>query len=54
MKIPDFLRELIKSDHQVASIVDGAIARFEPWVGKSQMPLFPEYTDHSLSHVEDG
>jgi molecular chaperone HtpG len=53
MKIPPFLSELIQTDHLVASMVDGAIARFEPWVGNSQMPLFPEYTDHSVAHVED-
>ena len=53
MQVPVLLRELIQTDHDVASFVDGTLAHFEPWVGNSQMPLFPEYTDHSLTHVED-
>jgi molecular chaperone HtpG len=53
MKIPQRLSNLIESDRQVSGIVNGAISRFEPWVGNSQMPFFPEYTDHSISHIED-
>jgi molecular chaperone HtpG len=53
MQIPKLLSERINADYQVASIVNGAIARFAPWVANSQIPFFPEYTDHSLTHVED-
>jgi molecular chaperone HtpG len=53
MNIPERLLRLIEADHAVAAVVNGAIARFEPWVGNSLMPLFPEYTDHSLRHVEE-
>src|ERR1700733_559510 len=53
MKIPPFLTDLINSDHTLAGIVNEAIARFEPWIANSQMPLFPEYTDHSIRHLEE-
>jgi hypothetical protein len=53
MRIPEFLSRLIETDHQISAIVNGAISQFTPWVANSQMPLFPEYTDHSITHVED-
>jgi molecular chaperone HtpG len=53
MEFPEFLSTLIESDHQVSAIVNGALSKFAPWVGNSQMPLFPEYTDHSITHIED-
>lgn len=53
MQVPKFLQELIRTNRDLAAVVDGTLARFEPWLGNSQMPLFPEYTDHSITHVED-
>jgi hypothetical protein len=53
MKIPTHLESLIKKDPQVTAIVYEAIAAFTPWIGRSQLPLFSEYTDHSLKHIEE-
>jgi hypothetical protein len=53
MRLPKLLRDLIESDHNVSGIVNTAIANFTPWISNSQMPFFPEYTDHSLQHVEE-
>lgn len=53
MRIPDQLSKLIQPDHELSSFVNSAIAAFEPWVAASQLPFFPEYTDHSIVHIEE-
>jgi molecular chaperone HtpG len=52
MELPRFLSDLLEPHHELSAMVNLAIARLEPWIGNSQMPFFPEYTDHSLKHIE--
>lgn len=53
MKLPDRLEEIIKKDQVLYATVHDSIARFEPWINENRMVFFPEYTDHSIKHVEE-
>jgi molecular chaperone HtpG len=53
MQIPDVLAELINRDHSISGFLNSALSQFEPWVGNSQIPFFPEYTDHTLKHIQE-
>jgi len=52
MKIPDRLANLLERQQELDGVVKTAISRFEPWIKHSQLPFFPEYTDHGLDHLE--
>jgi molecular chaperone HtpG len=52
MKIPDGLANLLARHQELDGVVKTAIARFEPWIKHSQVPFFPEYTDHGTDHLE--
>jgi molecular chaperone HtpG len=52
MKIPDRLANLLERHQELDGMVKTAISRFEPWIAHSQLPFFPEYTDHGLDHLE--
>jgi molecular chaperone HtpG len=52
MKLPDRLARILERNQELDGLVKSAISRFEPWIKHSQLPFFPEYTDHGLDHLE--
>ncbi len=52
MKLPERLANLLGENQELDGVVKTAISRFEPWIKNSQLPFFPEYTDHGLDHLE--
>jgi signal transduction histidine kinase len=52
MKIPPFLEAAYRSDHAVESFVSSAIVRIVGHIASNRMVFFPEYTDHSITHIE--
>lgn len=53
MDLPDVFLEKVKPDHQLTGLISTAISQFSGWLEMSSTPFFPEYTDHSLKHVEE-
>jgi len=50
--IPASLDELLQRDHTLNGAVHSTLAHFIPWIGRNHTPLFPEYTDHGVEHLE--
>lgn len=52
MQIPARLAEKLSRNQSLDGIVKLSIAEFEPWIKGSNLPFFPEYTDHGINHLE--
>ena len=52
MKIPPFLESAYQADHKLASFVSSALAKIGGHIAANRMVFFPEYTDHSITHLE--
>src|SRR5260370_12512784 len=52
MKIPAFLAASYSSDLRLTATVSHALNRIEDHISATRMVFFPEYTDHSVSHIE--
>jgi molecular chaperone HtpG len=52
MQIPHRLAYVLERDQELDGAVKVSIARLEPWIKHSNLPLFPEYTKHDLEHIE--
>jgi molecular chaperone HtpG len=52
MNIPEALSKLLTSDDLQSSLATVAWNRAEPWLRENRVVFFPEYTDHSIVHVE--
>lgn len=53
MKLPARLETLLRQDNGLASVVLGALHVIEPWARDNKTVFFPEYTDHSLTHLNE-
>lgn len=53
MREPKQLKVKLAGDRNLRSAVDALIVDFEPWFRNSNLPFFPDYTDHGINHVED-
>lgn len=51
MNLPPKLEELLKKDSVLHGSVLVSYAEFSPWLRASGTPFFPEYTDHSATHI---
>jgi molecular chaperone HtpG len=52
MKIPNILENKFQGEHKLSSFVSTSIARIDGHIKANPIVFFPEYTDHSISHVE--
>lgn len=52
MRVPQRLGYILERDQQLDGAVKLAISDLEPWIKSSQVPFFPEYTEHGLEHIE--
>jgi hypothetical protein len=52
MKVPPFLKAIYETDHMLAAFTNSALSKIENHVEANRMVFFPEYTDHSIAHVE--
>lgn len=52
MKIPPLLESSYQSDHSLASFVSGALSKIQGHISSNRLEFFPEYTDHSVTHIE--
>lgn len=52
MDIPQRFGQLVLASSDLDAWVKASIAAAEPWLGTGDMPLFPEYTQHGIDHVE--
>jgi molecular chaperone HtpG len=52
VKIPPFLEASYQSDHSLASFVSTAVGKIDGHISSNRLEFFPEYTDHSITHVE--
>src|SRR6266436_6069468 len=50
--IPSRLMELLQRDQSVCGCILSTAALFEPILSNSSLPFFPEYTDHSIEHLQ--
>lgn len=53
MNIPSRFNTLLTKDSRLHSLVLQAITSIEPWASDNKTVFFPEYTDHSLKHLEE-
>lgn len=53
MKLPTRLETLLKQDNVLTSAVLRALTVIEPLARDNKTVFFPEYTDHSLVHLEE-
>lgn len=55
MRIPQKLSKLLGSDKLLEAAVYGSIEELEPWItaGGQRPTFFPDYTDHSIVHIEE-
>lgn len=53
LRIPSRLAELLRKNQSLAAGVEGSFADFSEWINNSFLPFFPDYTDHSSSHIEE-
>lgn len=55
IRLPDHLADLLTSNRALESCVYTALENFGYWLGASgkRPTFFPDYTDHSLQHVEE-
>jgi len=52
MKIPPRLHKRVSEDPSLLVSVESSFNEFEPWIKNSNLPFFPEYTDHGINHIE--
>ena len=52
VRVPPFLELSYRSDLGLELFVSSALARIEGHIASNRMVFFPEYTDHSITHVE--
>jgi molecular chaperone HtpG len=52
VRIPPFLESSFQSDHSLASFVSTAVGKIDSHISSNRMEFFPEYTDHSVRHIE--
>jgi hypothetical protein len=52
MRIPGFLNATYSSDLKLTAFVAQALGQIEAHIGANRPVFFPEYTDHSIKHVE--
>lgn len=53
MKLPTRLETLLRQDNSLNSVVLRALTKIEPWARDNKTVFFPEYTDHSLVHLDE-
>lgn len=53
MKLPARLNELLMQDNGLNAFVLNAITIIEPWARDNKTVFFPDYTDHSLLHLQE-
>jgi len=53
LKIPEAFAAILKGNAGLEGGVMLSFAEFEPWLRLSGTPFFPEYTDHSPTHIND-
>ncbi len=53
MKIPESLKRRYQDNPTLNGLVGAALGRIETHISANGMVFFPEYTDHSVRHVED-
>ena len=53
MKLPSRFSEALAKDNGLNSLVLKALTVIEPWTSDNKTVFFPEYTDHSLKHLEE-
>lgn len=52
MKIPPFLEASYQQDHSLTAFVSASIGKIESHIASNRLEFFPEYTDHSVRHIE--
>jgi molecular chaperone HtpG len=52
VKIPPLLESSYQSDHSLASFASGALSKIQGHISSNRLEFFPEYTDHSVTHIE--
>lgn len=52
VKISPALQTLFQSDLSLSAFVSTAISKIENHISSNQLVFFPEYTDHSIRHIE--
>lgn len=52
MKVPSILKNLYSAEHAAESFTSHALSKIAGHVEASKLEFFPEYTDHSVSHLE--
>jgi molecular chaperone HtpG len=52
MKIPAFLNATYSSDLKLNAFVSQSLAQIEAHIDANKLIFFPEYTDHSVKHIE--
>lgn len=53
LDIPQRISALLAKNHSLNSYVLRAVALIGPWAKDNKMVFFPEYTDHSLTHLNE-
>jgi hypothetical protein len=53
IEIPKRLEAVLAKDRALHGAVLSSLVAFEPWLRLSNMPFFPEYTDHTPRHVSE-
>lgn len=53
LKLPARINELLQQDHALHSFVLRAASIIGPWARDNKTVFFPEYTDHSLVHLNE-
>lgn len=54
MIIPEDLKDKYTTNHNISALIEKAVGRIEQHIKSVQkMCFFPEYTDHSITHLED-
>ena len=55
IRLPARLKELLEQDRELQTAVNASLDEFEPWLeaGGKRPAFFPDYTDHSVQHVNE-
>jgi hypothetical protein len=53
LEIPSRLRGLLDRDPAISGATKVALHRLTSWLGLSQLPFFPDFTDHGLAHISE-
>lgn len=52
MQIPARLSNLLGTAPALDGAVKLSVTAFQPWIATSNLPFFPEYTDHGITHLD--